>query len=461
MRHGARKIPPTAQGVPWLGVAHRISMNKFEFAGQFAERYGDVVRLPTPRKRHVYLISSPELVADVFVHNARSRCKGVMLNAALQPVPGTPFPVMEGDEWRKMRRLVTPFFSVPGLKAILPAVDEILETHVDRLEQYADRPDPVDVTELLELTSFDVMMRTVLNLDLSPKRSRRIVRYWRYASEGAAIRWAWFWLPMPLRFLWSARKDIPASPLVFETYRLVREKRSSFVEGKDLFSAMRDAEFDDGTTWSERQLFAEMFNYVFAGFETTAAAMAWTLGMLTKHPEAMAAVQREAASLGRAPTHADLDRFPYIRACWDEAQRIQGLPYYSRDSREDQVLGGYFIPSGSVLLSSPYAMQNDSRFWSEPELFQPERWLDNTYERNAYLPVGVGERRCIGAHMANVEGVLYLAKILRRFDFSTDSEWIPRRHFRMATALRGGLPIRIRRRALQDQSPSENMGGEL
>jgi cytochrome P450 len=429
--------------LPWLGVAHRVSREKFSFAPETAHKYGDVARLPMPGKRPVYLISGADLVGQVFVRRAADHCKGVMLNAAMEPVPDTPIPVMEGDQWRKMRRLVTPFFSVAGLKEVLPTMNDVLDAHIDRLAPYADSGTPIDMEQMLALASIDVMLRTILDRTLPEKHCRRIARYFRLASEGAAIRWAWFWLPRPARYLLSFRKDARALPLMLLMYRLVRSTGTDATAGGDLFSVLRRTTLDDGNTLSDRQLLAQMFTFVFAGFETTAAALAWTLALLATHPDAMAKAQDEAASLGRTPCHNDVDRLPYLRACWDEAQRVQGLPYYSRDSTTDQVLGGYVIPAGSVLLCSPHALQSDPRYWTHPEQFRPERWFDDPIERNAYLPFGVGERRCIGANMANIEGVLYLAKALHRFTFRTRQDWQPERHFHMSTTVRGGVPMTL------------------
>jgi cytochrome P450 len=442
-----RRPPPVAPGLPWLGVALQVSLHKFDFAPDMARRYGDVVRLPMPGRRRVYLISSAELIGEVFARRAGEHRKGVMLSAAMAPVPDTPIPVMEGDQWRRMRRLTTPFFSVTGLKAVLTTMDDVLDTHVDRLAGYADGRAQIDMEQMVSLASIDVMLRTILDRVLPEHRSRRIARYFRFASEGAATRWAWFWLPAPLRYLLSFRRDARAIPLMALMYRLLRDTGTGDTGRADLFAVLRRATMDDGSKLSQQQLLAHLFTFVFAGFETTAAALAWTFALLSTNPEAMAKAQDEVARLGRRPSHDDVDELPYLRACFDEAQRMQGLPYYSRDSTADQTLGGYFIPAGSVLLCSPYAMQHDSRYWTCPEHYRPERWFEDTIERNAYLPFGIGERRCIGANMANVEGVLYLAKALHRFTFVAPEGWRPQRHFHMSTTVRGGVPLRIGHRS--------------
>ena len=233
---------------------------------------------------------------------------------------------------------------------------------------------------------------------------------------------------------------------------MLSEQKNNPKGGASLFGAMRNATFDDGSKLTEKELLTEMFAFVFGGFETTAAALAWTIALLALHPEARQRAQEEAASLGRNPTYEDLERFPYLRACWDEGQRVQSIPYYPRDTKVDQVLGGYHVPAGSVLLCSPYALHYDERYWNEPEKFRPERWLEDKIEKRAFQAFGSGERRCLGVNMANMQGVLYLAKALNRYEFATPPGWRPERDFHTSTTVRNGVPVTIRRR---QPAPSE------
>lgn len=66
---------------------------------------------------------------------------------------------------------------------------------------------------------------------------------------------------------------------------------------------------------------------------------------------------------------------------------------------------------------SPYVTQRSNRYWSEPTLFRPERFLsgnDNATQPEAYFPFGAGPRRCIGQRFALMEGVLVLATLAQQ-----------------------------------------------
>ena len=63
---------------------------------------------------------------------------------------------------------------------------------------------------------------------------------------------------------------------------------------------------------------------------------------------------------------------------------------------------------------SQYVMHRDSRFFPDPETFDPTRWLPQARDSRpqfSYFPFGGGPRRCIGEGFAWLEGVLLLAAL--------------------------------------------------
>jgi cytochrome P450 len=68
---------------------------------------------------------------------------------------------------------------------------------------------------------------------------------------------------------------------------------------------------------------------------------------------------------------------------------------------------------------SPWVVQRDARWFTEPEKFDPERWIENDEPcrrpKFSYFPFGGGARVCIGERFAGVEGVLLLATLGQRW----------------------------------------------
>ena len=93
----------------------------------------------------------------------------------------------------------------------------------------------------------------------------------------------------------------------------------------------------------------------------------------------------------------------------------------TRCAVEDSQIGNTHVPKGSTVTLSPYVVHRDSRFFSNPYTFDPERWMLNQAEprhRNAYFPFGVGARQCIGGHFAKQEAILILATIGKKWRLS-------------------------------------------
>lgn len=196
-----------------------------------------------------------------------------------------------------------------------------------------------------------------------------------------------------------------------------------------------------------RRLRSELAGLVFAGFETTAEALAWTIALLARNPQCLAKAYSEVDALGTEPLgYQSLSRLTYLKAAFDEAQRFQAALANVRTAVEDDEIGGYAIPAGSHVLISPYGLHRDPRFWNEPEVYEPMRFLTDEINRNAFVPFNIGPRKCMGMRMAYIEGTLTLAAILQRYTIQVRDGWQPRHQIRVSTGLVGGLPARIRRR---------------
>ena len=59
----------------------------------------------------------------------------------------------------------------------------------------------------------------------------------------------------------------------------------------------------------------------------------------------------------------------------------------------------YTIPKGMRLIIPTSGLQNNSEFYPDPDIFDPERFLrryDTDISRYTYLPFGEGPRNCVG-----------------------------------------------------------------
>jgi cytochrome P450 len=145
--------------------------------------------------------------------------------------------------------------------------------------------------------------------------------------------------------------------------------------------------------------------------------------MLSENPAAEARLHEELHGIlaGRAPELADFERLAYLRAVVNETLRLYPAAYIvARTSVAPCTIAGYDFPSDTTMIMAQWVMHRDPRYFDDPEVFRPERWLnglENRLPAGAYFPFGDGPRRCIGQGFALLESALVLATIAQKYRF--------------------------------------------
>jgi cytochrome P450 len=192
---------------------------------------------------------------------------------------------------------------------------------------------------------------------------------------------------------------------------------------RDMLDLLLDA-YDDGTALGRAQLRDQIVTFIVAGHETVASALTWAWHLLAGDPESIARLRAEAEALGGPPRFADLPRLPFTAAVVDEVLRLYPPAWLiTRRSLGPDTLAGVEIPGDALVIISPWLVHRHASVWTDPERFDPTRFLDDEGGRRrdvvagpGYLPFGAGPRLCIGRDMALLEAVLVLAALAGTVD---------------------------------------------
>src|SRR5262249_43428711 len=116
----------------------------------------------------------------------------------------------------------------------------------------------------------------------------------------------------------------------------------------------------------------------------------------------------------------DVNKLPYLRQVVDETLRLRPpAPILARDAVADDVIGGYRIRAGDMVMPFIWATHRHPEFWPNPLRFDPDRFEPDREARRmswSYVPFSAGPRVCIGNMFSLVETVVLLAQLLRRFE---------------------------------------------
>ncbi|CAK0783590.1 hypothetical protein CVIRNUC_006789 [Coccomyxa viridis] len=218
---------------------------------------------------------------------------------------------------------------------------------------------------------------------------------------------------------------------------------------RDLSSGKANLAFDmmeAGQPLPDDRIAAEIGVFFTGGFETTGHTIAWTLFMISVHPEVEARVLAELRALQlmpsakrpqpRAMEYDDMARLTYTSNAIKEAMRM--LPVLAdgtnRTTTADTRLGPYTIPKGTMVWVPLMGLFNSPRNWADPDKYMPDRWEDplaeyalprdaDAYEGEGqgrvkrFLPFSLGTRDCVGQSLARMNTTTTVAMLLARFKF--------------------------------------------
>lgn len=189
-----------------------------------------------------------------------------------------------------------------------------------------------------------------------------------------------------------------------------------------------------------------------AAHSTSGTALAWLFYFLSRNPSTRERLEQEIDEElgGRRATLEDYDRLLYTRAVIDETLRL-GTPAYiiGRTAKEDCVIGGYHLPAGMNVQICSFFSHRDERYFPQPEQFRPERWLSPQPERPqyAYMPFGAGHRSCIGEGMARMAMFFCVISITQHWRLDPVSDQPPDLNTIVAYVFKHGLPMSVVKRS--------------
>ncbi len=407
--------------VPLLGHLGAFRRQPLESLSAWWRQHGDALRFRLGPKIF-YLFSHPDLAEEILVKQSDRFVKvyNPRRPHGLALVLGNGLVTSSGEVWKRHRRIIQPIFHRSRMAAM---ADRMAQVGEQRLSLWKSREgDTIDIAAEMMQLALEVISQTMFSTSMTHHTDRI-----SHALQ-VSIQYAFDSFSNPFSFPpWvpTARTREFRSVMRFLDglmYRLLDERHRSGAHHDDLLDLLlqaRDEETGEGL--SDQELRDEALTIFAAGHETTANALAWTWYLLATHPEATARFHEEVDRVlrGRTPNAGDLEHLPYTRAIFEESLRLYPpAPAIHRKAATNTTVGGLSLPEGVFVLIGSYNLHRHPDFWTNPEQFLPERWLNDGRPRSryAYIPFGAGPRACVGLHFASVEGPLLLALIGRHYD---------------------------------------------
>jgi cytochrome P450 len=368
-------------------------------------RYGDAFTVRFLHEGTTVLISHPQDLQVFFtadptaVHAGEGR-------TLLVPIFGeNSLPCLDEDAHRAKRRLLRPPFHGDRLNAYTELIADIARAELADCAS----GDPVKLAPRFRAIALEVILVAIFGVsDRERAAPLREVLTQLLDLTSSLFRM------VPLMLLgptWAPR--VPTVRRLLEQVDAIifseiaaRQGEPDLAERADVLSMLLTSRYEDGAAMSTVELRDHMVSLLIAGHETTAAALAWGIELLSRSPQVMERLRAEMMA----------GEETYLDAVAKETLRIRSpLPVASRLVKKPLELRGYTIPPGVLVSACNYLTHHDPEIYPEPYRFRPERFLESKPGTYTWFPFGVGIRKCLGHSFAMLEMKTVLKVISENF----------------------------------------------
>jgi cytochrome P450 len=430
-------------GFPFLGHILSSLASPLEFARERYERYGPVSWAGGVGFKVVGLMG-PDALETAWVN----RDKVFSSTRGWAPVIGPFFHrglmLLDFDEHRDHRRIMQQAFTRSALEGYLALMLPSIERTMRSWQSGRGFTFYSAIKHLLLEQAAEVFIGT----HLGPEADQLMADFRDTVRGGQAI----------------VRADVPGGTWargLRARERLDRYFRTQIPErrrgdGTDLLSMLCRSEDEDGARFSDTDIVNHMIFLLMAAHDTTAIALSMLTYELGRNPDWQNALRDEARALPNdAPALLDLDAYPLLDAAFREALRMYAPAgaLFRQTLRDTEVLG-HFIPARTQVAINVYASMRLADWWSDPDTFNPERFIDNeasrsTVSRYVFAPFGGGAHKCIGQQFATMTVKATMHQMLRHFEWRVPDGYRVPLDWGTGPTPSDDLPITLRRRHSQ------------
>ncbi len=372
--------------------------------------------------RDQLLINDPDAIKHVLVDNHANYRRNAATRRILQPVLGDGLFLAEGDAWKHQRRTIAP--------SMAPRTLDLLARHVAiaSSETEANLDDKlgrvVELLPVLQRLALSIAARSMFSLEVAAHGAELRGLLYRYGTKYAQPGILDLMLPGNRRSPTDRLREQFRVEWLALIDRIIDAREANPPEPgapRDLFDMLAGArDPETGQGFDRAMLRDEVATMILAGHETTGVALFWSLFIAARRPEWQSELAEEALGADLSPDGAAnaIDHLPKLRAHIDETLRLYPPAFLiTREAKGPDTVGGHDVAAGAIISVVPFVLHRHTKFWRDPDRFDPSRFLPGATppSRYAYMPFGAGPRICVGARFALTEAVVVLARLLARY----------------------------------------------
>ncbi|ELU04297.1 hypothetical protein CAPTEDRAFT_117083 [Capitella teleta] len=441
---------PGPKGLPFIGNLHQINrLQPWISISDWGKEYGPLMKVNF-LGQVVIICNTFESVRDMLDTKGKDfggRERGYR-SAIITKSSGLMRMDVQDPEWRLSRRLLHSSVKAfgPGLSRIEHYAQQMSEDFVETFKKC--NGEPINPLSTIYTTTLGMISLMIYGRKLDPTNSEIFHSIktvtdlgnesFHVGKDGMQLeRFPW------MRFFGN------------HTYKIIKIAQSHVAKIEAWYRneivPLEDAELDDslGKPYmkvlrdynskappeeriSNKTMTGNGIHVTFAGVLTTTTTLYHLILVFLHNPNTQKKMIKEIDEvLGtRVPSLSDRNRMPYVNAVLNEIMRygsVGPLGITHRAVVDTDILGTK-IPKDSHVMPNLYLVHYDKKVFGDPEVFRPERYLDENgdslqAEHEVWkhtIPFGMGPRICAGMMFAQFRLFLWVCILYQRFDIVAD-----------------------------------------
>ncbi|XP_057336081.1 cytochrome P450 9e2-like [Microplitis mediator] len=343
---------------------------------------------------------------------------------------------LRGDEWREIRNLLSPAFTSSKMKTMFKLMRVCSENFVNYFHERAK-------SQLFTLRTKDAFTRYTndviascaygITVDSLRDPDNKFYEIGRKSTNFDGILSLKFFclrsFPNLFKLLRIKLFDKEADDFFLQVVSdTIKARDQGNIYRPDMIQLMMESR-SSSKELTIQDMTAQAFIFFAGGFDTTSGFLCFVAHELAENIQIQEKLRQEVDEVhdkfDGMPSYEAINGMKYLEAVLNETMRLYPIaPFADRVCVKDyelpSVMPGeekYLLKTGDCVWFPVYPIHRDPDHYSEPDKFNPDRFLDNgiiTSNSPTYIPFGIGPRMCIGNRFALLETKILFFYLIRK-----------------------------------------------
>ncbi|XP_031624495.1 probable cytochrome P450 9f2 [Contarinia nasturtii] len=423
-----------------------------------------------------YFVRDPEICKQIFIKDFdHFEDRKGFINEKVDELWGKSLFSLHGDKWHQMRATLSPAFTGSKMRQMFELVSECADDIVKHFMNRIDNDERINLemkdffsrytNDVIATCAFGIKVNSISSPNNTFYRNGETLMHFNGFKRTMKLFVTMFFTKFSRFFnikFFDEKITNEFKDMILNTMEIRKEKNihrpdminilmqvrdgilnsqteEGFKEVNDGFATAEESEVKNtfvGHRWNDDELVAQCLVFFLAGFETSSSVLSFAAYELVANPDIQQKLYEEIAAVnerlnGKRISYDVLQKMKYLDQVVSETlrkwpiaviiDRICVKNYVYDDG--DQLR--FKIDKGSSVIYSLYSTHHDSKYYPDPEKFDPERFSEDNKHNimpGTYVPFGVGPRNCIGSRFALMELKAILYYLLLNFSFEPNKD---------------------------------------